>query len=242
MTLMNTFEDLLRLLETRPDLRDQLRSHILTEELLQLPARLIKVENDLAELKSDVKELKAGQDRLETRMTGVETRMDDMATRMNRMDGNISNIMGHQYETDAIDTALSRASEILHIRRPRIAKSQRGRENFFAEIMEDAIDAGQITLQEYARLNRTDIIITSRQGHHAVIEASLGPNQEDLQRARDRADILQRATGATVTAVVATPQPHPAFVALAESQGITVFDIRAKQYGPEGVRIRDQEE
>ncbi len=71
MTMIPTFEDMLEAMERNPALRDALRRHILTEELLQLPARFDRLEADVTELKAgqtrleaDVTELKAGQTRL----------------------------------------------------------------------------------------------------------------------------------------------------------------------------------
>ena len=50
-TPINTFEDILNALERDPALREALRRHILTDELLQMPIRLERIEADVSMLK-----------------------------------------------------------------------------------------------------------------------------------------------------------------------------------------------
>ena len=51
---INNFQDILDAMERDPALRDALRRHILTEELLQVPVRLERVEAYIKTLKEDV--------------------------------------------------------------------------------------------------------------------------------------------------------------------------------------------
>ena len=55
---VNNFQDILNAMEREPALRDALRRHILTEELLQVPVRLERMEGDISTLKEDVGTLK----------------------------------------------------------------------------------------------------------------------------------------------------------------------------------------
>ena len=58
--------DILDALEQNPALREQLRSYILTEELLQLPAQFVLLRADVDELNSQPSpKLEEGQSRLE---------------------------------------------------------------------------------------------------------------------------------------------------------------------------------
>ena len=63
---INDFQDILNAIERDPALRDALRRHILTEELLQVPVRLARIEEDITGLKK-------GQDRLEEKFDGLQT-------------------------------------------------------------------------------------------------------------------------------------------------------------------------
>ena len=61
---INSFDDILKAMEQDPALREAMRRHILTEELLQLPAQVTRLETSMAQLQD-------GQSRLETRMDGL---------------------------------------------------------------------------------------------------------------------------------------------------------------------------
>ena len=65
MTNINTFEEILQAMERNPALRDAMRRHILTEELLQLPTQVSRMETDLTDLRQNVTELKADVTELE---------------------------------------------------------------------------------------------------------------------------------------------------------------------------------
>ena len=73
MTDINTFQDILDALEQDPALREQLRRHILTEELLQLPAAVQELRTDVAELKNGVTEIKTDVAELKNGVTEIKT-------------------------------------------------------------------------------------------------------------------------------------------------------------------------
>ena len=53
-TPVNSFDDILSALQQNPELRDRLRRHILTEELLQLPAQYMALRADVDQVKTDL--------------------------------------------------------------------------------------------------------------------------------------------------------------------------------------------
>ena len=71
-------------LEQNPELRRQLRQHVLTEELLKLPAIVGEPED--------------GDGTIVQQLKGLDTRMDGMNTRMDRVDGRTANQEGREYE------------------------------------------------------------------------------------------------------------------------------------------------
>ena len=247
-TPVNTFQDILDALERQPALRDQLRSYILTEELLQLPAQFLLLRADVDELKEGQVRLETRMDRLEEGQTRLETRMDRLEegqtrleasqtrleasqtrleTRMDRLEGRFGNVEGHQYEQRVVSSVLMRC-RLMGIERPRIALAQAGpvRQEFH-DAMDDAISAGMISLDEYLDLGTADLIVRGGNRRHAVVEVSLGPDEDDISRAVRRSEILQRATSEQVTPVVVTPSPHPAFVQEAERRNTHVMDVAA---------------
>ena len=203
---INSFQDILDALEQSPALRDQLRRHILTEELLQLPAQFVL-------LRADVDELKSGQARLETRM--------------DRLEGRFGNVECHQYQQRAVNRILGRSRQ-LGIENPTIAYSQTGAaQQNFHDAMNAAVDTNLISQEQYDDLTEADLIVRGRNHRHAVAEISLGPDQNDIARAVRRANILEAATGETATPVIATNNPQPELLHAAQQQGAAVMDIPA---------------
>ena len=94
-TPLNSFQDILDALESNPTLKDQLRRHVLTEELLQLPAQFLVLQGDVRGLQGDVAELKTGQ--------------VDLQVRMGRVEGRVGNIDGNLYEQRAVNRIIARA-------------------------------------------------------------------------------------------------------------------------------------
>ena len=197
---VNTFQDILSALEQNPDLKDQLRSYILTEELLQLPAQFLLLRQDVAELK----------------------------TRMNRVEGRLGNIEGIQYEQVAVRIAVQLASLELGIEGPRVAfsKFDMAHPNF-NQTIQAAVRSGLISREQSRDLIHADLIVYGQNRHHAVVEISMGPNDDDISRALRRSEILHLATGDQVTPAIATPDPHPALVQQAEQRHTRVMDIPA---------------
>ena len=226
-TPVNSFQDILDALERNPALRDQLRSHILTEELLQLPAQFLL-------LRADVDELKSGQARLEERLGIVEGEVsslklgqEDLQRRMNRVEGRLGNIEGNQYEERAVNRIIGRASR-LGIEGAQIAFSKSGQaRQDFHDAMAGAVRAGVISQDEYEDLTETDLIVRGRNRQHAVVEISLGLDEDDLSRALRRSEILQRATDEHVRAVVAAPDLHQALEERANGRNVVMLNISA---------------
>ena len=77
-TPINTLEDILNALERDPALREALRRHILTEELLQMPVRLERIEADVSTLKDN---------------------LTTLTTTVNRIGGDVSMLKGSDYES-----------------------------------------------------------------------------------------------------------------------------------------------
>ena len=219
-TPVNTFQDILDALERNPALREQLRSHILTEELLQLPAQFLL-------LRADVDELKSGQIRLEEGQASLRAGQENLESRMNRVEGRLGNIEGNQYEERAVNRVLARASR-LGIEGAHIAFSKAGQaRQDFHDAMTGAVQSGFIFQDEYEDLAEADLIVRGRNRRHAVVEISLGPDEDDMARALRRSEILQRATGEHVSAVIAAPDPHPALAREAGERNVSVLDIPA---------------
>ena len=197
-TRVASFQDILDALEHNPELRNQLRVHILTEELLRLPAQFLLLRTDVDELK----------------------------TRTNRVEDRLGNIEGMLYEQNAVRAAVQLAGIELGIEGPRVAYSKFDTAHpNFSQVIEAAFRSGLISREQFRDLIQADLIVYGQNRHHAVVEISLGPNEDDISRALRRSEILHLATGEQVTPVIATPDPHAALIQQAEGRGALVLEI-----------------
>ena len=213
-TPINDFQDILDAIERNPALRDALRRHILTDELLQMPVRLERVEEDIgvikgdvATLKEDVSTLKEGQARLEgdvaTLKEGQARLESDIGTLkedVSRIGGNVSNLMGSDYESHVaayIHRSLRRELKI----NATVLSTQKNRQPLI-ELLDRAEGQGNITPEDNDKLNDVDIVLTVDGGDEYILgEISITVQQDDVRRATEWAAILAKATGSRVTPV-----------------------------------------
>ena len=218
-TPINTFQDILDAMERDPALRDALRSHILTEELIQLPAqfaehkaqfaefvqvtrehnelvdrRLERLETDMAELKTDMAELK--------------TDVAELKTTSATMGGHVSRLIDDDYESQAARLAPRRVRQHLEILNARVVHQPRpGSGNFMGNLAADATQDRRIDDPQADDLELADLILTgtSAQGGavYVLAEVSVTAQQDDVDDAKRRAGILRQATGVrTLPAVI----------------------------------------
>ena len=171
----------------------------LETDVAELKATTGRLETDVAELKSDTAELKSDTAELKADMTGVKATTGRQAGSLGRLEGadlerkiqaNIAAMLGDRPE----------------FRHPRVLKSivvPAGSELF--DILYPALDAGRIDRRQFRSLLRADIILSVRDANaqlsYVVIEISRTVHDDDLTRARERADILAIASAAPAVAL-----------------------------------------
>ena len=213
-TPINDFQDILDAIERNPALRDALRRHILTDELLQMPVRLERVEEDIgvikgdvATLKEDVSTLKEGQARLESDVgtlkegqARLESDVGTLKEDVSRIGGNVSNLMGSDYESHVaayIHRSLRRELKI----NATVLSTQKNRQPLI-ELLDRAEGQGNITLEDNDKLNDVNIVLTVDDSDEYILgEISITVQQDDVRRATEWAAILAKATGSRVTPV-----------------------------------------
>ena len=128
---INDFQDILNAMEHDPALRDALRRDILTDELLQVPVRLERIEGyvgtlqeDVSTLMADVTTLKEGQARLEQGQTELREEVRSATFRINQIAGDMGSLRGNEYERRIRFRVLYRAGAEFGIQSPDIALSQ----------------------------------------------------------------------------------------------------------------------
>ena len=220
MTQQNiaTMQDILNALDQNPDLqrefhkhvvdvirnddtiRQDLRKEILTEELLLLPARFTRLEEDVSELKTDVSQLKTDVSEIRAEVGSLRTEVNELRTDVNKISGQVANLTGSDYESKAIEQSRRMVRGRLDMDKATVIFATRwDASEFETNVLMPAVRAGRITRQEAEQVEAADSIIRceDQDGNVicAVIEISVTVQDDDRSRASERAEIFGRATG-----------------------------------------------
>ena len=228
---------LVAVIRSDDDLRQEIRKEILTEELIQLPARFTRLEEDVAQIKQDLEEVKRDVTRIEEDVAQVKQdleevkqdvtqikhdvaqlsgRVTNLEEGQSRMSGQLSHLMGSDYETKAIEQSRRLVRRRLGSERASLVyASGQNSEAFENEILLPAMRQGRIDRRQADQLEEADCIIRceDEQGNVVcgVVEISMTVQDRDRGRAAERAEIFGLATGLpTLPFVVGQDQEQPA--------------------------------
>ena len=167
-------------------IRQDLRKEILTEELLFLPARFTRLEEDVSQIRTDV--------------DGISVKVDNLVEQGTRTSGQIANLMGSDYESKAIEQSRRMVRGQLDMESATVIFATRwDASEFEADVLVPAIREGRITRQQADQLEATDSIVRCENPDGnvvcAVIEISVTVQDDDRSRAAERARIFSLATG-----------------------------------------------
>lgn len=225
------FQDLLRLLDEHPQWQAELRRRLLTDELLELPALF--------------RQLTERVDALAERMNQLAERMDQLAGRMDALTARVEQLAEAQVRTEQrieglteqikllVDQVGDHAGRLLeweyshkyqayfgHVARRLRALTSDHR---FADLIDDAVDDGRLTMAERDNLIRTDIVMEGKRRDgtevYVAVEVSRTIDRHDIERVLDRADLLIKL-GRPVLPVVAGAHIDDEDAGLARSVGV----------------------
>ncbi len=194
MTTVNTVEDLIRLLYEHPEWVEELRRILLPPELLELPALVARLSEQVAQLSQSVD---ARFDEVNQRFSQLS---DSVNRRFDRIEIDLGTLKGHY----ARETALRASFDIalsLELRRVR---------DLTAEDLYDlaaAADTSHLSRGDLESFRRADLVMEARdaQGEtvYIAVEVSFTANGRDTHRAIRNAQWLSDFTGKASRAVVA---------------------------------------
>ena len=150
-----------------------------------------------------------------------DERMELFKLRMDRFDDRLGRVLGDTLENQLHGRIVPLIAGRLNLRRPVILKSRFFQlEPALYDQLDAAEDAGRITPRQSGQLQQADFILRgqrkdTREPVYVVVEASRTIKENDITRARERADILAAVTGSAALAVatgnlVAEPQESQA--------------------------------
>jgi len=160
------FHSLVRILEQRPEWRAELRRLILSEDLLTLPQVVRGLSEKVAQLAEaqerttrKVEELAEAQRHTEERLTSLAGKVEKLAEaqertedELRRLAREVGDLRGSELERSYRERAASFFQSIL--RRIRVIDHRE-----LGRILDDAVDAGSITLLEKGDVMPTDVVV-----------------------------------------------------------------------------------
>ena len=251
---IRTIADLERIIDENPDIRENLRRKLLTDEERELPRTVAQLAREIqlltramaegfaeaaadraairqamaegfaeaaadrAAMKEDIQDLKEGQTRLEESQARLEKSQARLEESQARLESGQNNLYGLVLEQTAARRLVPRICQELRLTRPRVLKSL---DMNFPESLSDTLYAaaaqGRISEEDATAVLWADFIMqgasrdpdTGAQATTYVLaEVSGTLNNNDIQRAQERAATLGSATGArTIPATAATIIP-----------------------------------
>ena len=229
-TPIHTFQDIIDAVRDNPNLRDELRLHLLGEELLTLPAQFaefvrvtqehneavnrrlerleegqVRLEERQTRLEEGQARLEEGQARLEQEQTSLRKDLNALTAEVRTIGGHVSRLTGNDYERQASRIAIRRARTHLGVTEARIVGRAAGAEpDSIAHIANIAALGGLITEEDADELERADLVLQgAKDGRqvYVVAEISVTVQADDTQWALERAAILQQASDTETLAV-----------------------------------------
>ena len=172
--------------------------------------RFDRVESSMVEFKAEVdqrfNQVDQRFDRVESSMVEFKAEVDQ---RFNQVDGRLDNMAGTNYELKVEKNIRAVAPQHMGLRSVKVVHGTlSGMDPNLQHAIEQAADNGAVTWDEAGALMAADLIFEARSRTngapvHVVAEISITAGEQDVTRAKDRAQTLEKALGtATAPAVV----------------------------------------
>lgn len=230
MTTINDINDLVRILEERPDWRATVRNLLLGEDLLSVPQQLAQLSETTSQLSQTTNQLAETLNQfIETTNHFIQSANENfrvMNARLNRLEGKTGNLEGHHYEHRIANRAMLRARQHFGLNNPIIAMS-----NYlphspdFDRVLTRAVQSGEISDDDMYDLYEADIIVSDENNRYVVFEVSLTADSDDIARAARRADVMAAISDAESMPAIATENIYELQQDLAERMNVAVFVI-----------------
>ncbi|HMO95169.1 MAG TPA: hypothetical protein PKD27_03550 [Tepidiformaceae bacterium] len=183
-------DEFIEIIRNDADVRERVRAVLLTQDLLELPARV-------GELRAALEDHIA---RTDERFDAVDKRFDAVDRRLGKVEGDLGNLIGSDYESRYIQNAPSRLGR--HFAKVRTVIL--GNEEAFHAALADR----RISDAEWDEAISLDYVATAKskrdplQGDlRLAVELSRVVDASDVERAHRRAEILQKVWPATIAVV-----------------------------------------
>ena len=211
-------QELLRLPEEVAALTKAFREHAETtnrrlESLERGQAQLQTTVNGMGE---ELGNLRRGQAQLQTTVNGMGEELGNLRrgqaqlqTTVNGMRGELGNLSGSFFQRRAANFAQRVARRDFHLRQTRfVHHADQIGDNVLKQMINDAAEdaSRDFTEEDAALVEQADAVVMGKAPDNTevylLVEASITIVKDDVDRAKNRAELLQRAIGAIIHAVV----------------------------------------
>ena len=167
-------------------------------------------------------------DQVDQRFGQMEQRFDQMDDRLNHTNGRLDNMTGTNYEIKVEKNIRSVAPQQMGLRSVRVVHGTlSGMDSNLQHAIEQAADNGTVTWEEASALMAVDLIFEARTRTagtpvHVTAEISITAGTQDVTRAKDRAQILEKVLGTATTPAVVCSRIEEHARGLAGMENVTV--------------------
>ena len=231
-----TKENLIEILNENPILVEELRSLLLTRELLALPQLLAEfieaTDKRFAALESKFAEFIEATDK---RFSALESKLADFTEatdkRFAALERDVGYLKGKALESDLPGRVRARVEHLFNIRRTRVvrASTQYIASHDFDDAIYDAENSHLLTESQRQRILNTDLIVRGRvldtdKDAYVAVEASFTADDSDIARASRTASALGKVFPDTdVWAAVYCEDISKEYAQIAEEYGVKVI-------------------
>ena len=213
MTTINDITDLIRILRNDPDWAEAVRSVLLSQELQKLPEEFATLTRAFREHADNtnrrLESLEAGQDELRQGQAQLQTSVDGLQTSVNGMRGELGNLSGSFFQRRAGNFAGRVARRDFHLRQTSLVHhADQVGDSILKQMLDDAAEdaSRNFTEDQAAQIEQADAVIAGKAPDgttaYLLVEASITIVKGDVDRARNRAELLSHAVGTTTHALV----------------------------------------
>jgi chromosome segregation ATPase len=205
----------LKALKEDPEFAAEARALLLSEDLLNLPPKFDRLEKKVDKIEERVDRIEKRVDRIEERGDRIEKRVDRIEEKVNRIEERVDRIekdvsklkddvgkLTNRVDRLEKDVAYLKGSDRerwyrdrAHAIFGRVILKGRPFEEKAAEILWEACKRGQISKEERDEVLSADLLWSGeREGEFVVlvVEVSFTISQDDVERAKKRAEILRK--------------------------------------------------
>ena len=178
------------------------------ESVGQVLGDVKQLRSDMTEARGDIKQLRTTSDELRSDVRSIQGDVRNLQADVRRIDGRLDRGFGTNYEAKVSQNVRSILGQQAEVRSARILKGPNLRNDpEFDRQVESAETNGAITEDESDELLLLDLIVSgARTGTldrvYVGVEVSITANDDDVNRAANRVEILRKVTGESVMSAI----------------------------------------